>query len=130
MNRPENFAGTGASMGASMLRTATLLFAAALSIAGCDRESGSAHAQPQAPAHAPRAPIGDPILPHAGPLFPENQVRLVDGDPRDTARLANVEVCAECHADVVEAWRSSPHARASFDNPWYRQAADAIREER
>jgi hypothetical protein len=56
-----------------------------------------------------------------------SQVRFVEGDPRDAARLADVESCRACHAETHGAWSASPHARASFDNPWYRQAVDAFR---
>lgn len=88
------------------------------------------------PAASPRAiDAGAPIdaalvLPAAGELFPESQIRVAHDDPRDAERLTDVEVCGECHADVLAAWRSSPHARASFDNPWYRQSVDSIRDER
>jgi hypothetical protein len=70
------------------------------------------------------------VLPEPGAIFPESQIRIAEDDPRDAARLADVETCGECHADVLAAWRSSPHARASFDNPWYRQAIDSIRDDR
>ncbi len=68
------------------------------------------------------------VLPSSGGLFPETQLRLFEGDPRDVEQLADVERCAQCHADIVESWRASPHARASMDNPWYRQAVDSFRE--
>lgn len=69
-------------------------------------------------------------LPVTGGAFPESQVRFVEGDERDAARLADVATCGGCHPDVLSTWRSSAHARASFDNPWYRQSADAMRDER
>src|SRR5688572_28978229 len=97
---------------APMLRTAAMC-CALLALSGCANESGRARAQERRPASARESALSSMLLPQAGPLFPENQVQLAHGDPRDTERLANVEVCAECHADVVEAWRSSPHARAS-----------------
>ncbi len=75
------------------------------------------------------APDAGALLPAPGRLFSETQVRLVDGDERDVTRLADVETCGECHGDVVEVWRSSAHARASFDNPWYRQSVDSIRDD-
>lgn len=70
-----------------------------------------------------------PILPEEGQLYPETQVRLVNGDPRDVDRLRDTELCASCHPDAAATWASSAHARASFDNPWYRQSVDAMREE-
>ncbi len=63
-------------------------------------------------------------------LYPETLVRLVAGDLRDAERLADVTTCADCHPEVARAWRASPHAAASFDNPWYRQAVDSIRADR
>jgi hypothetical protein len=114
---------------APMLRISSVC-CALLALSGCANEAGRARAHERPPAPARESALSSMVLPQAGPLFPENQVRLAPGDPRDTERLANVEVCAECHADVVEAWRSSPHARASFDNPWYRQSIESIREER
>ena len=63
-------------------------------------------------------------------LYPETEVRLVANDHREAERLADVDACAPCHPDVVAAWRASPHAAASFDNPWYRQAVDSFREAR
>ncbi|MCB9596398.1 MAG: hypothetical protein H6719_26990 [Sandaracinaceae bacterium] len=78
---------------------------------------------------APELDARPPIV--AGePLYPETLVRLVEGDARDTERLADVGMCASCHEEVYAAWRASPHAAASFDNPWYRQAVDTFREER
>ena len=68
-----------------------------------------------------------PLLPAAGVVYPETQVRLVQDDPADAVLLADVETCASCHPGIYETWRSSAHARASFDNPWYRQAVDAFR---
>ncbi|HJL15315.1 MAG TPA: multiheme c-type cytochrome [Sandaracinaceae bacterium LLY-WYZ-13_1] len=88
----------------------------------------TAYGAPGSDPHAPGA--GVPRLPRGGPLYPETLVRLVEGDPRDAARLADVEVCGTCHEDVLTTWRSSAHARASFDNPWYRQAVESIRDER
>jgi len=48
----------------------------------------------------------------------------------DVARLAKVDDCASCHADVASHWMHSVHAYASFDNPWYRASVDEFREER
>ncbi|MGF1466353.1 MAG: multiheme c-type cytochrome [Sandaracinaceae bacterium] len=66
------------------------------------------------------------LLPASGPRR-ATQVRLVDGDPADAETLADVATCAACHADVHGAWAASAHARASFDNPFYRQAVDDFR---
>lgn len=86
----------------------------------------------------PSPPIEEPADLEDGPsgveettrIHPETEVHLVGGDPRDASRLADVQTCADCHPEVARTWRASAHARASFDNPWYRQAVDSIREER
>ena len=70
-----------------------------------------------------------PLLPSPGQLYPQTQVRLVPGDPSDADMLADVRTCGGCHPDVLSSWRSSAHARASFDNPWYRQAVENLRDE-
>lgn len=48
----------------------------------------------------------------------------------DVARLATVDDCTSCHADVASHWENSAHARSSFDNPWYRASVDEFRAER
>src|SRR5262247_3942404 len=45
------------------------------------------------------------------------------------ADIADVETCAQCHADVVSQWRPSAHAFASFNNPIYRAVVDGFRAE-
>ncbi|MEM7609837.1 MAG: multiheme c-type cytochrome, partial [Myxococcota bacterium] len=44
--------------------------------------------------------------------------------------LTDVETCRSCHADVVASWERSPHARSSFENPWYRVGVEAFAEAR
>ncbi|MCA9586284.1 MAG: hypothetical protein KC657_13085 [Myxococcales bacterium] len=46
------------------------------------------------------------------------------------AKVADVEGCAECHADVALQWGRSAHAFASFDNPVYRTVVDGFRHDR
>ncbi|MGE0784536.1 MAG: multiheme c-type cytochrome [Sandaracinaceae bacterium] len=116
----------------------SMLFLTAAALGGCDTS--------ERPAQELAPPIDDPVrppetsaepapldaatrLPARPDLYPESQVRLVPDDPRDAAHLRDVGACEGCHPDVVSAWRSSPHARASFDNPWYRQAVDTFRAE-
>ncbi len=71
-------------------------------------------------------PPPDPLYPREpGDLAP-SMVRVVDGEI-DVDRLADVDTCDACHADVHAQWRQSAHGRSSFDNPWYRQAVDAFR---
>jgi len=44
--------------------------------------------------------------------------------------LDDPDACGACHQDVLRHWRQSAHARASFDNPWYRASVDAFRDAR
>jgi Flp pilus assembly protein TadD len=44
------------------------------------------------------------------------------------ARIGS-ETCARCHPDVVEQWSRSAHRYASFNNPFYRAAVEALRKE-
>jgi len=69
---------------------------------------------------APRLP--DP----GGPLAPA-QTRIADGVRGD--ELADVATCERCHADVVEQWRGSAHAWASFNNPIYRASIERYQEQ-
>jgi Flp pilus assembly protein TadD len=39
------------------------------------------------------------------------------------------ETCARCHQDIVEQWSRSAHRYASFNNPFYRAAVEALRAE-
>jgi tetratricopeptide (TPR) repeat protein len=50
--------------------------------------------------------------------------------PGAGAQLADIEVCAKCHADVAAQWKTSAHAFASFNNPVYRVAVDRFRKDR
>ncbi len=68
-----------------------------------------------------------PRLPSVeGPLWPS--MAQVRGEA-NLDLLADVEFCTECHQDAAAHWQSSAHARSSFDNPWYRAAVDALRED-
>lgn len=69
------------------------------------------------------APSLASTLPDPGQAFAPSRVRLA-GDPAD---LAHPETCAPCHAEVVEQWSGSAHARSSFDNPWYRASVEEFR---
>lgn len=95
---------------------------------GPTRDAPSVHEPASEPPVEADEPLPPPVAGAA--IYPETMVRLVADDPRDVERLADVETCASCHEEVYAAWRASPHAAASFDNPWYRQAVDAIREQR
>ncbi len=39
------------------------------------------------------------------------------------------ETCARCHADIVDQWSKSAHRFSSFNNPFYRAAVEALRNE-
>lgn len=78
-------------------------------------------------------PIPEPSLPvpGEGPLAP-SLVRIAGGTIPQAAgeTLADVEDCAQCHADVASQWRKSAHAFASFNNPIYRVVIDRLRKDR
>jgi len=115
------------------VRSALAMLLIASACAGCDEPPapvdapGERDAPPAETGPEPPPPLPPPVA--GEPLYPETLVRLVEGDPRDADRLADVEACAPCHEEVVSAWRGSAHSHASFDNPWYRQAVDSLREE-
>ncbi len=52
----------------------------------------------------------------------------MDGAVRG-ADIAEIDTCAQCHAEVVSQWRASSHALASFNNPIYRAVVDDFRAE-
>ncbi|HFE47011.1 MAG TPA: hypothetical protein ENJ18_16260, partial [Nannocystis exedens] len=56
-----------------------------------------------------------------GPLAPAltRAAEIVRGD-----ELAAIDLCSDCHSDIVEQWRSSAHAWASFNNPIYRASIE------
>lgn len=75
----------------------------------------------------PTHPAPDAGLPH-DPRLPAFTRYFPPSQEPDLAVLSEVDRCVECHRDIVRQWRDSPHARASFDNPWYRASVDAYRE--
>ncbi|MBS2017328.1 MAG: hypothetical protein JST00_30875 [Deltaproteobacteria bacterium] len=114
---------------------------AVLVVAACSggsRDGGRAtpNAATKAEALAPAVgarPVPEPSLPvpGTGPLAP-SLARVVAGEsPHGTGeRLADVEDCASCHADVASQWRKSVHAFASFNNPVYRVVVEKLRKDR
>lgn len=64
-----------------------------------------------------RARLPDP----GGPLAPAltRAADVVRGD-----ELAAIDLCSDCHGDIVDQWRSSAHAWASFNNPIYRASIE------
>ncbi len=85
-----------------------------------------------APAYT-EAAIMDPAtgkpVPHLD--LPQHRQTPTQAGPASLGRrLADVDGCADCHADIAAAWRTSAHAWASLSNPSYREslqrfAADA-----
>lgn len=95
---------------------------AAIAFAACagalEGPDGSGAGPKAAGARLPAVPVG---------ALAPSQVELV-GSPSG-AEIADVERCEGCHAETVEAWRSSAHANASFNNPIYRASVERFRRE-
>ncbi len=119
-------------------KSVALLLAMAVGCASAAKDERSADGV-QARGNAPQtdptsaggtAPASPAILPAAGGQFAHTQFRVVKGDRKDAgARVADVEACAQCHADVASQWRTSAHAFASFNNPVYRTSVLKFRAE-
>ena len=122
-----------------------LALAIAAVIAAC---AGGREPAPSAPAAAPELHAVVPR--HVGSL-PSTELRLAhDVDAQLGAeahgaagtfalpeagshlgdKLADVDTCEACHADAANAWRTSAHAFASFNNPIYRSVVDSFRDAR
>jgi tetratricopeptide (TPR) repeat protein len=106
-----------------------LALAAAAACASESPRSGGAPSQSSS-LLAPKAPRAA-VLPTLDSRFAPSQMRTVE-EPRPGAgaQLADIDVCAKCHADVAAQWRTSAHAFASFNNPVYRVAVDRFRKDR
>ena len=110
----------------------------AIGLAACS--AGSRDAGRGAPAGAQQTSTRPPprAVPEAtvpergtGALSP-SLARIVGGTVAHGggSNLADVEDCAQCHADVASQWRKSAHAFASFNNPVYRVVVDKLRKDR
>jgi len=107
-------------------RASTLaLFAAALAACEADRRPVVGDAQPATPTAAAPPPAALPISEQA--LAP-SEMRLLPGG-KGGRWLADVEDCDGCHAEIVAEWRTSAHAFASFNNPFYRVSVERFRAE-
>lgn len=73
-------------------------------------------------AHAPPAAR----LPSLEGAFSPSRLTVDAAHPLSVTTLTDVAGCAGCHPSQAEEWRSSAHAFASFDNPWYRESVDAL----
>src|SRR5690242_8013414 len=89
----------------------------ALTLAGCGGE-GAADAAP---------PLPEARLPEAPGAFAPSFARVADGETIDTEAVADMGQCETCHQEIAAQWRSSPHAQASFGNPYYRASVDRFR---
>ena len=95
---------------------------------GAPAEAQGAKADPRPRRAVPEASLPEP---GTGALAP-SLARIASGAiPHGAGTdLAEIEDCAQCHADVASQWRKSAHAFASFNNPVYRVVVDKLRKER
>ena len=103
--------------------------AIAMAPAGCRRAERHPGEGPSAAASAPSARAEPPhaLLPNdTGPYYP-SLARTKDGARVDVTLLGDTDGCGSCHTEAAKQWRSSAHAHASFDNPWYRAVVDEVR---
>jgi hypothetical protein len=100
----------------------------ALAVGACSAGAGSRAAETKTSRPLPGVSLPEP---GTGPLAP-SLVRVVGGAvPSGSGEtLADVEDCAQCHADVASQWRKSAHAFASFNNPIYRVVVERFRKDR
>lgn len=117
------------------------LFAAALpiaAVAACLHESSEETASPPlvaslaaaspSPALAPAlVATPKPMLPKDAGRFAPAHVAIAGDGTRTGAEIADVARCEPCHAEAVRTWRSSAHAKASFNNPLYRFSVDGFK---
>lgn len=121
------------------LRRSSLL-AAALAVAAAAACAGTTHDDARvpgpavtsaAPAIAPTGAVATrPTLPAPGKELHPSLMVVKNKDARAGERISDVESCAGCHADAADAWRSSAHAFASFNNPVYRSVVERFRKDR
>lgn len=112
-------------------RWASAAAVAAAVAAGC---VGTSHDRaPDPPPRKSSPPDVSAALPAppSGALAP-SLARLSEPGPHAGLgdRIADVEACASCHADVASQWRKSAHAFASFNNPVYRVVVERFRKDR
>lgn len=105
--------------------------------AACTPAPRDASPAPVATHAAPRSDvtaIPAPVLPIPGDGMMAPSLARMTGDKNPHAKLgdtiADVETCANCHADVASQWRKSAHAFASFNNPVYRVVVERLRKDR
>jgi len=97
------------------------------------RRSAPAPGAAAVAAAGPARPVPEATLPErgSGALAPALARIVGNTIPQGTGtHLADVEDCAQCHADVAGQWRKSAHAFASFNNPVYRVVVERLRKDR
>ncbi len=113
-------------------RLVGLLAVLALVIGGCDSPEGNVSseesnderaAEQESSRPAPPESVDGPIVPRTGGEFAPSLMQLEEDEP-DVETLTQIEECGECHAEIVDQWRDSVHAFASFNNPMYRMVFD------
>ena len=110
--------------------------AVAVAIAACSagsRDVGRSSGAAGAGAAVGVREIPGASVPEAGRgMLAPSLAHVVGGTipPGSGDTLADVEDCAQCHADVASQWRKSAHAFASFNNPVYRVVVEKLRKDR
>ncbi len=74
--------------------------------------------------------VAPPLLPDESAPRQPAQLRVEGAARIPSADWSDAKQCGECHLDIAAQWRSSAHAMASFNNPLYRVAVDALRADR
>jgi tetratricopeptide (TPR) repeat protein len=105
-------------MGRRLERAVLAFVLGAASFAGCRAADTGIDGAPP--------PIAAKIPADAKSFYP-SQIEVPDARRGQGAEIADVGRCEPCHAEAVAAWRASPHALASFQNPLYRGSVDAFR---
>lgn len=90
--------------------------------------SDDASTAPHATSTTPPESFDGPTVPERGgphaPSLAEPAEGTPTGDVSNSEVLMQTDRCASCHAEIVDEWRDSMHAFASFNNPFYRVAFD------
>lgn len=77
---------------------------------------------------SPRAEIQGRSDTDASPFAPSRATTSSGGVLADSTPIADVAACGRCHARITKEWRRSAHRHASFTNPFYGGAIEAMRE--
>jgi tetratricopeptide (TPR) repeat protein len=128
-----------------MIRAHVFVWLSVLATGGCDVPPGAgpepetepalaaADGAGTGPAASPGATAPAARLPRAPTRLAPAHTEIEPAPPGSAAtaatgvHLADVEACADCHADVAAQWSGSAHAFASFSNPIYRVSIEEYR---